>query len=189
MHANEGMNKLHRRKRMGVCHIHVLICNQTKLKIYDQTVGHHACLPGVPKKSSEVGWNAEKKFINVMISIHSSYMLDILTKGLANREKKSKSKNGIMSSNISCSCSRQNQRDLYGVLPHGGKGDSLDGQHIGCIRTAQASESALTLVQKPTILIPCNVQIAKYFCDLNTVRIGMADFCTSVYVLSKSFGM
>ena len=60
---------------------------------------------------------------------------------------------------------------------------------LGCIQIAQAFKSALMLVQKSTILIPCSVQIAKYFCNLNIVRISMVDFYTIVYALSKDCAM
>ena len=38
-----------------------------------------AKLPGVPKNGSDVWWNTEKMCLNLTISIHSSYMLDIST--------------------------------------------------------------------------------------------------------------
>ena len=41
---------------------------------------------------------------------------------------------------------------------------------LGCIQIAQSFESALTLVQKSSILVPYSVQIAKIFCIMNTVK-------------------
>ena len=45
-------------------------------------------LPGVPKKSSGVWLNAEKKVLNLAISNNSWYMLDFATYNLAYRMKK-----------------------------------------------------------------------------------------------------